>query len=168
MLSPLTQTVAFTATLTQIASDPYLFALSFSPVDKYRNSRLEKQQAERSLEAAESKEGRKARVLRTLGRDRRMLGILSLCTGAGVAECILYSRAGLRGGLTIAACFKLIQAVSRCVDVLIPSHYLHLLPRSFSGSTFRKVKSHKTSSEIYNQCNITIYQVYNIMSPASR
>lgn len=55
-----------------------------------------------------------------------MLGIFALCVGAGVAECLLNSRAGLRGGLTIAAGFKLIQAVSvgkseesRCTPSLI-------------------------------------------------
>ncbi|PWN32206.1 uncharacterized protein FA14DRAFT_150510 [Meira miltonrushii] len=73
-------TVAFTATLTQIASDPFLFHLSLAPVEKAR-------------------------------RDRRMFGIFMLCTGAGIAECFLYSRAGLRGGMTIAASFKMVQAI---------------------------------------------------------
>jgi hypothetical protein len=48
-----------------------------------------------------------------LGRDRRLLAIFALCTGAGVAECLLFSRAGLRGGVAIAAGFKFVQAVSR-------------------------------------------------------
>lgn len=107
-------TVAFTATLTQIASDPFLFHLGLAPVEQAKAKRRRRKRA-RTLEgqaaaqdAAISTEEPK---LISLGRDRRMLGIFALCTGAGVAECLLQSRAGLRGGLTVAAGFKLIQAV---------------------------------------------------------
>lgn len=54
-----------------------------------------------------------AKPPKTLGRDRRLLAIFALCTGGGVAQCLLYSQADLRGGLTVAAAFKMIQAVSR-------------------------------------------------------
>lgn len=87
------QTVAFTATLSQIASDPYLFALTLSPFERLRKG-------------GSKKPG-------MLGRDRRLLAIAALCTGAGVAECLLFSNAGLRGGVAIAAGFKGVQAVSR-------------------------------------------------------
>jgi hypothetical protein len=69
-----------------------------------------------NLEAGDTKP-QAAKVPVTLGRDRRLFSIFCLCTGAGVAECLLNSRAGLRGGLTIAAGFKLIQAVSAFDEV---------------------------------------------------
>jgi len=111
------QTVAFTATLTQIASDPYLFALTLAPIEKYRSSRQERnQQQSGHLEAGEKGQvAQPPKAPKTLGRDRRLLGIFALCVGAGVAECLLYSRAGVRGGMTVAAGFKLIQAVSSAV-----------------------------------------------------
>ena len=73
------QTVAFTATLSQIASDPYLFTLVPSA--------------------------------NTRGRDRRLLAIVMLCVGAGVGESFLHTSAGLRGGVTICAGFKLVLAL---------------------------------------------------------
>ncbi|EOR04877.1 hypothetical protein J056_000229 [Wallemia ichthyophaga EXF-994] len=67
-------TVAFTATITQIASDPNLFKL------------------------------------RSPTRDKRMVGIVCLCIGAGVGEMLLYADTNLRGAMAIVAGFKLIQA----------------------------------------------------------
>ncbi|EIM21138.1 hypothetical protein WALSEDRAFT_54722 [Wallemia mellicola CBS 633.66] len=67
-------TVAFTATLSQIASDPNIFKL------------------------------------RSAARDTRMIGIVSLCIGAGVGEMFLYAKTNLRGGLAVVAGFKLLQA----------------------------------------------------------
>jgi hypothetical protein len=105
------QTVAFTASLTQVASDPYLFALSLSPVEQHRQRQAEKQSQQEGNVEAQGKVA-KAKPPKTLGRDRRLLAIFALCTGGGVAQCLLYSRADLRGGLTVAAGFKMIQAVS--------------------------------------------------------
>lgn len=67
-------TVAFTATITQIASDPNLFKL------------------------------------KSAVRDKRLVGIVSLCVGAGVGEMLLYANTNLRGAMAIVAGFKLIQA----------------------------------------------------------
>ncbi|MCO5565447.1 hypothetical protein L7F22_019120 [Adiantum nelumboides] len=107
-------TVAFTATLTQIASDPFLFHLSLAPIEQARASWKERKNRQRSdsIEGQrEENEKPKPVKPKTLGRDRRMFGIFMLCAGAGIAECFLYSRAGLRGGMTIAASFKMVQAI---------------------------------------------------------
>lgn len=107
-------TVAFTATLTQIASDPFLFHLSLAPIEQARASWNERKNRQRSgsIEGQrEETEKPKPVKPKTLGRDRRMFGIFMLCTGAGIAECFLYSRAGLRGGMAIAASFKMVQAI---------------------------------------------------------
>lgn len=108
-------TVAFTATLTQIASDPFLFHLSFSPIEQVRASWKERKNRQRSgsIEGQRKDNDEKPKPIKpkSLGRDRRMFGIFMLCTGAGIAECFLYSRAGLRGGMTIAAAFKMVQAI---------------------------------------------------------
>ncbi|PWN24568.1 hypothetical protein BDZ90DRAFT_100078 [Jaminaea rosea] len=84
--SPIFSTsVAYTATLTQLASDPHLFTprLSFlcsSPA-----------------KAAEVK-----------GRDLRILALAALALGGGVSQSLLISDAGLRGGLTVAAGLKVL------------------------------------------------------------
>lgn len=116
---PAQQTVAFTATLTQIAADPVLFHFTLAPIeqarDRYRQRRRRRRRA--SLEGhTDPKEDALAAPApskcKTLGRDRRMFGIFSLCVGAGVAECLLYSRIGLRGAMAISAAFKILQVVS--------------------------------------------------------
>ncbi|PWN45308.1 hypothetical protein IE81DRAFT_364318 [Ceraceosorus guamensis] len=99
-------TVAFTATLTQIASDPYLFALTLSPFEAHRQ-RAKNDPGSASANGASSGA---PKAPATTGRDRRLLAIFALCTGAGVAEMLLYSDAGLRGGMAIAAGFKLVLA----------------------------------------------------------
>ena len=107
-------TVAFTATLTQIASDPFLFHLSLAPIEQVRASWKERKNRQRSgsIEGQrEESEKPKPVKPKTLGRDRRMFGIFMLCVGAGIAECFLYSAAGLSGGMTIAASFKMVQAI---------------------------------------------------------
>jgi hypothetical protein len=93
--------------LTQIASDPYLFALTLAPIEQHREKR---KQQDDNIEAADKVD--QVKPPKTLGRDRRVLALIALCTGGGVAQCLLYSRADLRGGLTVAAGFKMIQAVS--------------------------------------------------------
>ncbi|CEH17262.1 hypothetical protein PANT_22c00308 [Ceraceosorus bombacis] len=111
-------TVAFTATLTQIASDPYLFALTLSPFEAHRR-RAKNDPGSVSANAASSGAPKAPattassgapKAPATTGRDRRLLAIFALCTGAGVAEMLLYSDAGLRGGMAIAAGFKLVLA----------------------------------------------------------
>ncbi|PWN91156.1 hypothetical protein FA10DRAFT_265035 [Acaromyces ingoldii] len=104
-------TVAFTATLTQIASDPYLFFLTLSPIEKHRAKRQLQQSTALEDGPSSNPPPPKKPTIRTLGRDRRLLGIFALCTGAGVAEMLLQSHAGVRGGLAIAAGFKLVQSL---------------------------------------------------------
>jgi hypothetical protein len=104
--------------LTQIASDPYLFALTLAPIDKYKAKReVEKQGSDLEEDNGQTMKSSVSKPPKTLGRDRRLMGVFFLCTGAGVAECLLYSRAGCRGGLTVAAGFKMIQAVSGAMFV---------------------------------------------------
>ncbi|KDN52220.1 hypothetical protein K437DRAFT_232586, partial [Tilletiaria anomala UBC 951] len=76
---PWATTVAFTATLTQIGSDPYLLTLAPSP--------------------------------QTSGRDRRLLSVVMLCFGAGVAECLLNTALNFKGSIAVCAALKLFLAL---------------------------------------------------------
>jgi len=70
--------------MSQLASDPYLFVFSLKPT---------------------------ARKL-TAGRNRRLIAIVSLMTGAGVGEMIQYTQIGSQGALAVGAAAKIVLAVS--------------------------------------------------------
>jgi uncharacterized membrane protein YoaK (UPF0700 family) len=72
-------TVAYTATLTQLAADPYISAVLPSS--------------------------------QTRGRDLRILSIVMLCFGAGVAECWLNTSLQFNGSVAVCAAFKLLLAL---------------------------------------------------------
>lgn len=75
--------VAFTATLTQLASDPHLFTPRLSFIGSHKEVK---------------------------GRDLRLFALASLALGGGLAQTLLDSDAGLRGGMTVAAAFKVVLA----------------------------------------------------------
>lgn len=76
--------VAFTATLTQIASDPQLFTPGLYLLG---NEKVK-------------------------GRDLRMLAIIALATGGGIAQSLLDSSLGLSGSVAVAGGFKIFASVS--------------------------------------------------------
>lgn len=95
--------VAYTATLTQIASDPQLFkaSLSFVPLPSSLSStsrwrtRLQDKQVK--------------------GRDHRILAIIMLTLGGGIAQSLLDSSVGLKGGVAIGAACKVFLAILWCL-----------------------------------------------------
>jgi uncharacterized membrane protein YoaK (UPF0700 family) len=107
------QTIAFTASLTQISSDPWLFALSFAPIDMYREKKASKKCRQDNLEADAPPPSSPPKAPRTLGRDQRIFALFALCFGAAISEYLLHSPAGCRGGLAVSGGFKLILAVSK-------------------------------------------------------
>lgn len=76
--------VAFTATLTQIASDPELFTPALYLLGNQK----------------------------VKGRDLRLLAIISLALGGGIAQSLLDSSLGLSGSVAVCAGFKIFLTVS--------------------------------------------------------
>lgn len=84
--------------MTQLASDPYLFVFSLKPTARKNAA----------------------------GRNRRLIAIVSLMTGAGVGEMIQYTRIGTQGALVVGAAAKIVLAVSRFESLL--SSEIHSFP----------------------------------------
>ncbi|CAO1624624.1 unnamed protein product [Parajaminaea phylloscopi] len=85
LASPVFSTsVAFTATLTQLASDPHLFTPRLSFIGSHKEVK---------------------------GRDLRIFALFCLAVGGGLAQTLLDSSAGFRGAMTVGAAFKVVLAL---------------------------------------------------------